>query len=83
LVAYPRPPCRILLAITIVPVAVLAWLTWRIFEQDRALAQQTVRDRLERSADLIVAALERDLVQLEDQLANHRRHCCWRLTNLR
>jgi len=65
----PRHLAASFLAITVVPVAVLAWLTWRIFEQDRALAQQTVRDRLEHSADLIVAALERDLVQLEDQLA--------------
>ena len=56
------------LAITVVPVAVLAWLTWRIFEQDRALAQQAVRDRLEQSANVIIAELERDVAELEASL---------------
>ena len=57
------------MAITVVPVAVLAWLTWRILDQDRALSQQTLRDQLERSADVIVAELKRDIAALEDQLA--------------
>ncbi len=61
------------LAITVIPVALLVWLTWRIFDQDRALERQTLRDRMEQSADLIVAALQRDLALLEDHLADSGR----------
>jgi signal transduction histidine kinase len=55
-------------AVTIVPVATLVWLTTRIVRQDRALEQQTVRDRLERAADLIVATVERDLARFQGDL---------------
>jgi len=33
------------------------WLTWRLMEQDRSLAAQQSRDRLEQIADLAVAQL--------------------------
>ena len=59
-------------AVTLVPVAVLIWLTSRIVDQDRALEQQTLRDRLDRSADRVVAAAQRDLNELEDSLALNR-----------
>ena len=55
-------------AITIVPVTVLGWLTWRIIDQDRALERQTLRDRSERTADLTVATLDRALTQMRDEL---------------
>jgi signal transduction histidine kinase len=57
------------LAITIVPATALGWLSWRILEQDRALESQRVRDRLEHSADVVVAVLDRRLLEMEDQLA--------------
>lgn len=56
-------------AITIVPAAALGWLSWRILEQDRALESQRVRERLEHSADLVVAALDRRLTETEGQIA--------------
>jgi signal transduction histidine kinase len=52
-------------AITIVPIGVLVWLTWRIVNQDRALEQQTIRDRVERAADAISEQLRRELARLE------------------
>lgn len=57
------------LAITLAPATALAWLSWRLLQQDRALESQRVRERLERSADLVVAALARRLGEAENQLA--------------
>ncbi|MGH2359250.1 MAG: hypothetical protein ACRDGM_01740, partial [bacterium] len=65
----PRHLLVSFLAITIVPATALGWLSWRILEQDRALESQRVRERLEHSADLVVAALDRRLIETEDQLA--------------
>jgi Tol biopolymer transport system component len=44
-----------------VPASVLAWLSWQLLEQDRALENQRIQERLEHAADLIAAALERRL----------------------
>ncbi len=65
----PRHLLVSFLAITIVPATALGWLTWRILEQDRALESQRVRERLEHSADLVVAALDRRLIETQDQVA--------------
>ncbi|MDA2924859.1 HAMP domain-containing histidine kinase [Acidobacteria bacterium AH-259-L09] len=56
------------LAITFVPATALLWLSWRILEQDRALETQRIQERLEHAADLIAAALERRLAEIEQQL---------------
>ncbi|MDA2927540.1 HAMP domain-containing histidine kinase [Acidobacteria bacterium AH-259-G07] len=56
------------LAITFVPATALVWLSWRILEQDRALETQRIQERLEHAADLIAAALERRLAEIEQQL---------------
>ena len=59
-----RPPRHLLalfLAVTVVPASALAWLSWRLLEQDRALENQRIQERLEHAADLIAAALERRL----------------------
>ncbi len=66
-----RPPRHLLalfLAVTLIPATALAWLSWRLLEQDRALEGQRVQERLERAADLITAALERRLLEMTDQL---------------
>ena len=66
-----RPPRYLLalfLAVTVVPATALAWLSWRILEQDRALETQRVQERLDHAADLIAAALERRLAEVEEQL---------------
>ena len=64
----PRHLLVSFLAITVVPATVLGWLSWRLLEQDRALEAQRVRERLEHTADLLVTALDRRLVETEDQL---------------
>ena len=66
-----RPPRHLLvlfLAVTAVPATALGWLSWRLLEQDRALENQRIQERLEHAADLIAAALHRRLTDLEEQL---------------
>ncbi|MDA2930871.1 hypothetical protein MYX84_13155 [Acidobacteria bacterium AH-259-O06] len=64
----PRHLLVLFLAITFVPATALLWLSWRILEQDRALETQRIQERLEHAADLIAAALERRLAEIEQQL---------------
>ena len=52
-----------------VPLATLFWLGWRVWEQDRALEDQQIRQRVERAADIAVAALERAVAASEKRLA--------------
>ncbi len=66
-----RPPRHLLvlfMAVAIVPATALAWLSWRLLEQDRALENQRIQDRLEHAADRIGSALERRLSEMADQL---------------
>lgn len=55
-------------ASTLLLVAALGWLGWRLLEQDRALERQRARDVLEGSADAVVAALQRGLGATTDTL---------------
>jgi signal transduction histidine kinase len=67
-----RPLFRLLLpflATVVVLSAGLVWLGWRTIAQDRALAQQRVRDRLESSADLVATQLRQTLAELEEPLS--------------
>lgn len=69
--SWVRPPRLLLLsflAVTILPAAALVWLGWRFFEQDGALAEQRVRERRERAADLVVVAFEQALAATEQRL---------------
>jgi signal transduction histidine kinase len=52
------------LAMTLAPGAALAWLGWRLLEQDRALVNQRVQERLEYVADRTASVLERYLEDL-------------------
>ena len=66
-----RPPRHLLalfLAVTIIPATALAWLSWRLLEQDRALASQRVQEQLEHAADLVAADFERRLADLQERL---------------
>jgi hypothetical protein len=56
------------LAIMRVLAATLGWLSWRLLEQDRALENQRIQERLDNAADLIGAALLRKLSETEEQL---------------
>jgi two-component system phosphate regulon sensor histidine kinase PhoR len=67
-----RPPLSLvalIIGITVVPLATLLWLGWRLLEQDRVLEQQQVLQRVERGADLIVSALQRAVSVSEQRLA--------------
>ena len=56
-------------ATTVVPLATLLWVGWQLLEQDRILEHQQIQQRVERSADLVVAALQRAIADAEQQLA--------------
>jgi signal transduction histidine kinase len=66
-----RPPRRVLtgfLAVVVACLGTLAWLGHRLLDQDRALEEQRVQERLEHAADLVATALERGLIGLEAAL---------------
>jgi hypothetical protein len=44
----PRSLVALIIGITVVPLATLLWLGWRLLEQDRALEQQQVTQRVDR-----------------------------------
>ncbi len=66
-------PSRRLLALflilTIAPAAGLAWLGWRLLEQDRALEAQRAMERREYATDLVASALNRRIAASRRQLA--------------
>ena len=66
-----RPPRRTLvvfLGLMLVLGSALAWLGWQVIERDRLVERGQVQERVERSADHIVTALQRSLSEL-DRLA--------------
>jgi signal transduction histidine kinase len=66
-----RPPRRVLtgfLAVVVACLGSLAWLGHRLLDQDRALENQRVQEKLEYAADLVAPALERRLVEVEGAL---------------
>jgi signal transduction histidine kinase len=67
-----RPPRNVLvlfIAVSAVLVLALSWLSWRLLEQDRALENQRIQERLERAADLIVTSLDLGLSELENRIS--------------
>jgi hypothetical protein len=65
----PRGLLALIVGVTVIPLATLLWLGWRLLEQDRALEAQQIQQRLDRSADLVVAAIDRSLSTWEQRLA--------------
>src|SRR5512139_3276312 len=66
-----QPPRHVLIlfvAVTLVPAAALVWLSWQLLTQDRALESQRLQERLDHAADLIGAALDRQLTEAVDRL---------------
>src|ERR1017187_5545418 len=57
----PRSLIALIVGITIIPLALLSWLGWRLLEQDRTLEGQQAQQRIELASDLVVAALQRAL----------------------
>ena len=67
-----RPPRQLLtfyLAGTIAAAAALAWLGWRLIEQERALEAQRAQERLEIMCDRVTAIFQRSLDELAKQLS--------------
>src|ERR1051326_6220574 len=64
----PRSLIVLIIGITVVPLATLLWLGWRLLEQDRIVEGQQVQERLERGADLVASALERAIAASEQRL---------------
>jgi signal transduction histidine kinase len=64
----PRRTLVVFLGLMLVFGGVLAWLGWRLLEQDRSLERQRVQERLEQAADYMAAELQRGLSDLESYL---------------
>jgi signal transduction histidine kinase len=67
-----RPPRHLVvlfLGIALILVSALAWLGWRMFQQDRALERQRVQVRLEQAADIVAGGLTRRFGTIENDLA--------------
>src|SRR5690242_3110527 len=66
----PRYFLTLFLAIMLILAASLSWLSWRLLKQDRALESQRIQERLDNSADLIAASLQRKLSESKNQLSS-------------
>src|SRR6476660_9194103 len=64
----PRRLPLLFLAVTLIPVLALGWLTTQLVEKDRRLEKQQVQERVEHAADRIVAASHQRLSELESHL---------------
>ncbi|UCD25083.1 MAG: hypothetical protein JSW51_03935, partial [Gemmatimonadota bacterium] len=67
-----RPPRHLVvlfLGIALVLLCALAWLGWRLYQQDRALEQQRVEIRLEHATDVVATEHTRRLATIQDRLA--------------
>jgi signal transduction histidine kinase len=62
----PRSMLTLFLCLMSVCAGALTWLGWKVIEQDSAVEAQRVQERLEGSADRIVAALDRSLQRIGD-----------------
>jgi len=66
----PRYLVVLFFSITLVSAATLAWLSWRLVSQDRALGRQRVQEDRENLAGLAAAALQKNLSELEERLTS-------------
>ena len=66
----PRRLVSLFLVITLAPILGVAWLGWRMVQQDRAVEQQRLQERCENAADIAVSALQRSIAELEGQLSS-------------
>lgn len=69
--AWLRPPRHwlgLFLLITLAPSVLLIWFGWRSLQQDRALALQSVQERRNQTADLVVSGLEQSVAAAEQSL---------------
>ena len=64
----PKKLPVLFLVVAGIPFAALAWLGWRLLEQDRTLENQRLRERLENAASLLGHELDRGLAGWEELL---------------
>ncbi len=64
----PRGLLALIVGVTVIPIATLLWLGAWLLQQDRALEAQQIQQGLDRSADLVVDAVERSLATWEQRL---------------
>jgi signal transduction histidine kinase len=64
----PRRLSLLFLAVMLIPVLALGWLTSQLLEKDRKLETQQVQERVEHAADRIVAVSHQRLSELESRL---------------
>lgn len=57
-------------AVTLLLTGTLIWLSWQLVRQDEALFEQRIEERRESAADLATAALQRGLLQAEEELTS-------------
>ena len=65
----PRHALLVFLCIMLVFGGALAWLGWRLLEQDRSLERQHLQERLDVAADHMANELQRHLSELESYLS--------------
>ena len=58
------------LATTLVPVACLCWIGWKVVDEDHRLWGIRVQEQREQAADLAASALQRVLAEAEERLAS-------------
>ncbi len=65
----PRRVLTLFLIVTLIPVAALGVLSWKLLEQDQELETQRLHDRLEKSAEVVAAALRERLAGESERFA--------------
>jgi len=66
----PRHPLVLFLGVMGLLACALGWLGWRLLQQDRDLADQQMRTRLESAADGVADELDRRIAGIEQTLAD-------------
>jgi len=69
---FSRSLLAAIAGITILPLAALLWVGWRLLGQESILAAQEAQQRVERAADSVTVALQRAFAASEQQLASDR-----------
>jgi len=64
----PRSLLVILFLLTLVSISAVAWFGWRLVQQDSAVEEQRTQERLEHTADRLVAALSGVLGDIGERL---------------
>jgi signal transduction histidine kinase len=70
MVPVNRQLIALIVGITVIPLAVLLFLGWRLLDQDRILERQQAQQSVEHAADLVVAALERAIANSGQRLVS-------------